>query len=201
MRDWWENPHISLTARASFAGRAYPAYLRRITQIFGDRKFAYDKIVGCKGWKTRNGHTSSPISFELINGNFHPHTSALNILVSTHCEPHWAELFFRTAVALCLPSMSELHLTPRSHESRGNVPRKRTSMGPRINLFRDGGGGYSSHILWAPLRCFWWCFDQPKLVIKPSHSFLLLTLWSCLFTVPQLNLSCRLFFEFLFSFL
>ena len=88
MRDWWENPHISLTARASFAGRAYPAYLGRITQIFGDRKFAWDKIAGCKGWKTCNRHTSSPFYIEPIIDNFHPHTSYSCSLLSTSWSTH-----------------------------------------------------------------------------------------------------------------
>ena len=90
MRYWWENPHISLTARTSFAGRAYPAYFGRITQIFGDRKFAWDKIAGCKGWKTCNRHTSSPFYIEPIIDNFHPHTSYSCSLLptswSTHCR-------------------------------------------------------------------------------------------------------------------
>ena len=49
-----EPSHFTDRTRASFAGRAYPAYLGRITQIFGDRKFACDKIAGCKGCKTCN---------------------------------------------------------------------------------------------------------------------------------------------------
>ena len=49
---------------------------RRITQIFGDRKFACDKIAGGKSCMTCNGHISSPFPFQLLNGNFHPHISA-----------------------------------------------------------------------------------------------------------------------------
>ena len=60
----------------------------RITQIFGDRKFAWDKIAGCKGWKTCNRHTSSPFYIEPIIDNFHPHTSYSCSLLSTSCSTH-----------------------------------------------------------------------------------------------------------------
>ena len=79
-------------------------------------------------------------------------------------------------------------LNPMLSWAERQCPGKRTSMGRTINLFRDGSGGYSSNILWALLTCIWLCFDQSKRVIKPLLSFWVLTLWSCLITIPQLTL-------------
>ena len=140
MRDWWESPHISLTARTSYAGRAYPAYLGHITQIFGDRKFAWDKWARCKGCMTRNHHSSTP---RLL----------LPIFPQDNVPPrslyHWTNKFFRPANCASPDFNVWGHLTPQSPEHKQCPPKNNLSTLP-INLFLDGGG-YAFNILCAAL--------------------------------------------------